>query len=104
MRTRLLCTVSDQVVITDNAARPHQEVSAVLAGRKDFGRRIPSGSRFFSIVIKPCRHTGQSFGSQSVLHWSEITLAASSDGVSFALDASSFRQHSSFSLRQRLAS
>src|ERR1700687_6054473 len=93
-----------QVFITDYAARPPQEVSVVLAGRKDFGRRIPSGSSLFSIVIRPCRHTGQSFGSQSVLHWSEVTLAASKGAALFALDASSFRQHSSLSLRQRLAS
>src|SRR6266478_3615286 len=37
------------------------------------------------------------------LHWSESKLAASSGAALFALCANSFRQHSSLSLRQRLA-
>ena len=103
LHTSPIHTIARQVVITDyRCTSLPQEVSAVLTSRKDLGRRIPSGSSFLSIVIRPSPHTGQSCGSRA-LHWPSTSFGRSGDTAWFAPYASSFRQHSSLSLRQRLA-
>lgn len=61
LHTSPVHAIAGQVDIPEHGCDRHgQEVSDAQASTKDVGRPIRPGSNFFSISIRPTRHTGQS--------------------------------------------